>query len=69
MKQVYLLACNYSSYTTIYDAFDSYKLSEEANQKLEANHQRVGGWNIEFVPVHDTLPDEVKPIMRLQNMY
>lgn len=69
MKQIYLLICNYSGYTTIYDAFDSYELAEEAIQKLEANHQCVGGWNIKCVPVHDTLPDEVKPIMRLQNMY
>lgn len=69
MKQVYLLTCNYSGNTTIYDAFATYELAEEAIQKLEANHQRVGGWSIEFVPVHDTLPDEVKPIMRLQNIY
>lgn len=69
MKQVYLLTCNYSGYTTIYDAFDSYELAEKAIQKLEANRQRVGGWDIEFVSVYDTLPDEVKPIMRLQSMY
>lgn len=38
-------------------------------EKLEANHERVGGWSIDFIPVHDKLPDEVKPIMRLQNIY
>lgn len=68
MNQIYLLTCNYFGYTTIYDAFNNYELAEEAIRKLEVNHQRVGGWNIEFIPVHDTLPDEVKPIMQLQNM-
>lgn len=69
MRKVYLLTCNYSGYTTIYDAFDTYELAEEAIQKLEANHQCVGGWNIQPIPVHNTLPNEVKSIMQLQNMY
>lgn len=69
MNQIYLLTCNYSGYTTIYDAFNNYKLAEEAIRKLEANHQRMGGWTIEFIPVQDKLPNEVKPIMQLQNMY
>lgn len=69
MREVYLLTCNYSGYTTIYDAFDTYELAEEAIRKLEANHKCVGGWSIHVVPVHDTLPDEVKPIMRLRNIY
>lgn len=38
-------------------------------EKLEANHERVGGWSIDFIPVHDKLPNKVKPLMRLQNMY
>lgn len=38
MNQIYLLTCNYSGYTTIYDAFNSYELAEEAIRKLEANH-------------------------------
>ena len=69
MNQIYLLTCNYSGYTTIYDAFNNYELAEEAIQKLEANHERVGGWSIDFISVHDTLTDEVKPIMQLQNMH
>ena len=34
MEQVYLLTCNYSGYTTIYDAFDTYELAEGAIRKL-----------------------------------
>ena len=63
---VYLISRDYSGYRTVYDTFSSYDLAKKCIEILERNDKtNIGGWKIHTIYVHDKLPDQLTPIMRI----